>query len=301
MIKNNNEIMNLLSDDLFILIKDKKTGEIVYPNIKKDSLNLIAFTNIITGPIDQNGYYQNEQTGCWYKLFKKSDEKYEVLTFVDVTDEKNKLDAKGIDNLTGLMDRDTVEMASYQYIKYAVEKKQPFAFMFFDVDSFKQVNDRYGHLCGDMALRKISDTFSAYIRSDSEKRISFYETPEKYSSTILEYTDICGRSGGDEFLMILKNIDEASLRKKIDILSAVVNGTTIRYNDKTIPLSVSWGIKHVSEKDLEKYKENNLTPKEIFKIVKSESDKALYYSKNHNKGAYTIYDPKDHKVLVYKD
>lgn len=57
----------------------------------------------------------------------------------------------------------------------------PFTFLYFDVDHFKQVNDKYGHLEGDQLLHTIADTVRANLRSD----------------------DVLARLGGDEFAVLL--------------------------------------------------------------------------------------------------
>ena len=71
------------------------------------------------------------------------------------------------------------------------ENKFPFGLLFCDIDHFKDINDTFGHNIGDKVLQMVSQTLRGNIRE----------------------TDMLGRWGGEEFLVILQNIDVASLFK----------------------------------------------------------------------------------------
>jgi len=81
------------------------------------------------------------------------------------------------DALTGLANRRTVE----ERIEWRIAEKQTFCVVMLDLDGFKQVNDTYGHAAGDGLLQQFSRELRSNIRS----------------------TDIVGRWGGDEFVVIL--------------------------------------------------------------------------------------------------
>ncbi|MGD0115021.1 MAG: GAF domain-containing protein [Dehalococcoidia bacterium] len=85
------------------------------------------------------------------------------------------------DHLTGLFNHRHVHKRLEEEFARAERSKTVFAIMMMDVDKFKDVNDTYGHLCGDEALRFISKQLRDTVRG----------------------TDIVGRYGGDEFLAIL--------------------------------------------------------------------------------------------------
>ncbi len=82
-----------------------------------------------------------------------------------------------LDPLTGLYNRRAVEAR----ITARLASRSPFCVVIIDLDDFKQVNDRHGHLAGDELLRQISTELRQASRSD----------------------DIIGRWGGDEFIMLL--------------------------------------------------------------------------------------------------
>lgn len=81
------------------------------------------------------------------------------------------------DALTGLANRRTVE----ERIEWRIAEKQNFCVVMLDLDGFKQVNDTYGHAAGDGLLQQFSRELRSNIRS----------------------TDIVGRWGGDEFIVVL--------------------------------------------------------------------------------------------------
>lgn len=87
------------------------------------------------------------------------------------------------DNLTGLMNR----RAIYKYIQLELEKARrapaPFSIIFLDIDDFKKVNDRFGHMTGDTLLKALADVLRSRCRP----------------------YDGLGRWAGDEFIVALPN------------------------------------------------------------------------------------------------
>jgi len=81
------------------------------------------------------------------------------------------------DSLTGLSNRRNVE----ERIEWRIAHQQQFCVMILDLNMFKQVNDTYGHLAGDGLLKQFSEELRANLRS----------------------SDIAGRWGGDEFILVL--------------------------------------------------------------------------------------------------
>ncbi len=91
------------------------------------------------------------------------------------------------DELTGLLNRRAIIGELNE--RLAEEVGPPPCLLFLDLDGFKRLNDAYGHLAGDEALRQVARRFRAAIRTD----------------------DLLGRLGGDEFLVLLESYtDERS-------------------------------------------------------------------------------------------
>ena len=89
------------------------------------------------------------------------------------------------DPLTGLYNRQAILGKLHELINRAKRYKEDFSLSMLDVDHFKRVNDRYGHLTGDEVLEKIAASIRQNIRD----------------------TDIAGRYGGEEFIIILPLAD----------------------------------------------------------------------------------------------
>ena len=89
------------------------------------------------------------------------------------------------DGLTGLLNHATLMAELEHTIEYSRRHGEGFVFMMVDVDHFKRVNDRYGHLIGDQALLHVAKVFQTTARA----------------------SDLIGRYGGEEFGLILRRTD----------------------------------------------------------------------------------------------
>jgi diguanylate cyclase (GGDEF)-like protein len=92
--------------------------------------------------------------------------------------------------------------------------------VFIDVDDFKVINDRFGHPVGDQVLRKIASTFVSAVRPN----------------------DVVSRVGGDEFLVLVRDVDARACFTIANRIAAAVRETPARTRQATVPLSVSIGI-----------------------------------------------------------
>ena len=108
------------------------------------------------------------------------------------------------ESLTGLLRRESILELLDREIDRATRHGRPLVVGMADLDFFKEVNDRYGHLAGDAVLKKVAEELSAGLRS----------------------TDAVGRYGGEEFLLVLPETDleggswvAEKLRQRIEELS----------------------------------------------------------------------------------
>ena len=162
------------------------------------------------------------------------------------------------DALTGLCNRSLLESRATRLLSACGEEGPIHAFIMIDFDFFKQVNDNYGHLRGDDALKALADILHACFRS----------------------TDVIARVGGDEFAVFCTDI--SGVEQISSILSRLVNdwrstdlaaegGATFR---ATLSIGVS-----LAPRDGTDYKE-----------LLNKADMALYRSKRQGRDQYTIYD-----------
>lgn len=101
---------------------------------------------------------------------------------VRLRNERNQLRSRASkDSLTGALGRRALEEA----VQAEYTAARPFAVLFVDIDHFKRVNDTYGHQVGDVVLREVAVTLQEGRRG----------------------TDVCGRYGGEEFVMVLRQVN----------------------------------------------------------------------------------------------
>lgn len=86
-----------------------------------------------------------------------------------------------VDNLTGLSNRRGFELLGAKFLQSFHRRVVPATLLFVDLDDFKSVNDRYGHVVGDHALREFARILETEFRE----------------------SDVVGRLGGDEFVVLL--------------------------------------------------------------------------------------------------
>ncbi len=125
------------------------------------------------------------------------------------------------DALTGLMNRRALtESLSYE-IDRAARYGSELSLLLCDIDHFKEINDTHGHDAGDRALQTISATLK----------------------TLLRKTDIAGRYGGDEFMLILPETSHKGAESLAKKLRTAIENTELRFEKgKTGRLSMSIGI-----------------------------------------------------------
>jgi diguanylate cyclase (GGDEF)-like protein len=100
----------------------------------------------------------------------------------------------------------------------------PASLVYFDLDGFKSVNDRYGHAAGDAALRAVAERLLANVRE----------------------SDLVGRMGGDEFAVILVQADQAVAGAKARALALAIEREPIKFGDWSAPLHISYGVRQIS-------------------------------------------------------
>jgi len=125
------------------------------------------------------------------------------------------------DGLTGLLNHATLMEELQNAVEYAQRNEEEFAFLMIDVDHFKRVNDRYGHLVGDQVLLHVAHVFQSVARA----------------------SDLIGRYGGEEFGMVLRRSDRDGAEMVARKLQATLRERpAATKNGETISVEVSIGI-----------------------------------------------------------
>ncbi|WP_284036459.1 GGDEF domain-containing protein [Neobacillus sp. 114] len=162
-----------------------------------------------------------------------------------------------VDSLTGLYNRRYFDLYLEKTIPFCQRTNSPLTLIMVDIDHFKKVNDNYGHLCGDVALKHISEIIKRNVRS----------------------SDAYVRFGGEEFAIILPNthLDEGKILAE-QIRKAVEESNFI-YHNEHIYISISLGVSLYEGEKVEGFIEK--------------SDKALYSAKEHGRNQVVVFDHKD--------
>lgn len=129
--------------------------------------------------------------------------------------------ASQTDMLTGLFNRRVyLERLAYE-ISRSKRENQPLCLVMFDIDHFKNINDTYGHNCGDEALRHLAEVVQPLIRRQ----------------------DTLARWGGEEFLVLLPGTDAAGGMILAEKIRAAVEGARCPCDDgTTFSFTVSLGV-----------------------------------------------------------
>lgn len=132
------------------------------------------------------------------------------------------------DSLTGLNNRRAFYRQGQVLLEEARRDSRQLAMIISDVDYFKNINDTWGHHCGDVVLKAIADAHHLCLRSD----------------------DLCARLGGEEFGVLLLVNDKEQAREVAEGLRNCLESTVMTCGDEKIPVTASFGVA-VGSHDLE--------------------------------------------------
>ncbi len=125
-----------------------------------------------------------------------------------------------IDPLTDVLNRRGFERELKRSLAYIKRYGTSAALLYVDLDGFKPVNDRHGHAAGDAVLKAIAAALTRNVRA----------------------SDVVARVGGDEFAVLLWNVDGAAAAAKAAALEAAVYSTPVFWNASTLVVGASTGV-----------------------------------------------------------
>lgn len=149
------------------------------------------------------------------------------------------------DSLTGCFNRKHALEVMDGELRRSRRSKLPLSVVMFDLDHFKEINDRFGHLCGDAVLAAVGQQMNAVLRG----------------------SDLKCRYGGEEFLILLPETPLAGARRVADTLRRELEEHPVRWNDASVGVTASFGI-------------TGITPGEVdANAIIGRADAALYRAK----------------------
>lgn len=123
------------------------------------------------------------------------------------------------DVLTGLSNRRAFDLELGAFIERAVALKGPLVLLVLDLDEFKTVNDTLGHVVGDAVLRGVGKILRQGVRQ----------------------SDLPCRFGGDEFVILLADLDEAAARERGESLRAAIGQMSHPGNERGLRVTATMG------------------------------------------------------------
>ena len=140
---------------------------------------------VLTGLDDERSALESLRQGAQDYILKGQPNEKTIPQALQYAIERNRLQSKLretalTDELTGLYNRRAFSLLAHQQLKLSMRTKKGAILFFFDVDHFKEINDKYGHAQGDQALTQVAEALRSTFRK----------------------SDVIARIGGDEFAVL---------------------------------------------------------------------------------------------------
>jgi len=124
------------------------------------------------------------------------------------------------DALTSLFNRGTILEMFEREVERARREKASLSLLFCDLDEFKPINDKHGHVAGDEVLKEVARRLHDSVRS----------------------YDLVGRYGGDEFLVVMLGCDIDCAHERAEFIRKAINSTPVITDAGPVPITASIGI-----------------------------------------------------------
>jgi diguanylate cyclase (GGDEF)-like protein len=261
-INSGKDALKILEDnkEIKLLITDYNMPEIngiellnkirtVYSMDKLSIIGISAYGNALVSA----NFIKEGANDFIYKPFSDEEFKWRINQNIEMMDYINKLkDLSTRDFLTGLYNRRALFDIGNNLFENAKRGNIEITIAIIDIDDFKKINDKYGHLYGDMVLQHVSDILRANFRS----------------------SDLITRYGGEEFCIISVNLMKKNSFQHFEKIRKLIENSIISTNKGDIILTVSTGIVNSMSENLES--------------SISKADELLYQSKKKGKNCLSI-------------
>ena len=157
---------------------------------------------------------------------------------------------ENMDYLTGVFNRKYLEETTDLWLHEALETKSRVVCIAFDIDNLKAINDTYGHLIGDKAIKFVANICMSDIRKD----------------------DLLARFGGDEFVLVMRDISLEQAERKASLLAKKIEELSQTTVELPTQVTISVGLGDNTIRDVHNFKD-------LFHLA----DLALYKAKKNGK------------------
>jgi two-component system cell cycle response regulator len=233
------------------------SGPELCERIRTDARNSYTYIILLTSMTEKDSVVKGLAAGADDYVTKPFDAS-ELLARIGVgrriidlhreIEHKNRLleEAARTDHLTGLANRRAIEEWATRQLRGAARHSFPMWVVLADLDSFKNVNDNHGHDAGDAVLQKFAEILRQNTRA----------------------SDLSGRLGGDEFLLILTHVERENIELTLNRLREQFGTQIFAFNGQKVRVTASFGIAGF---------QGGEAP--VFSALVRQADKALYAAK----------------------
>ena len=160
-----------------------------------------------------------------------------------------------MDGLTGIANRRSFDRMLAQEWSRAQRASAPLSLIMLDVDHFKHFNDHYGHPAGDKVIQLVAEVVREVIRE----------------------SDIAGRYGGEEFVVLLPDVDKIGARLFAERLRQLVEALVVDYEGQEIRFTISLGVADLGQRTQDHQQ------------LIDWADRALYQSKHGGRNQVSVH------------
>ena len=248
------------------LIMPDISGLELCERIRADKSDAYTYIILMTSNKEKHGVVKGLEAGADDYLLKPFDSS-EMLARIGVglriTDLHRQLEQKSAqleeaastDLLTGLPNRRAIEEWANKQLMGAARHGFPMWVVLGDLDSFKEINDTYGHEAGDTVLRTFANTLKRLTR----------------------ISDMCGRLGGDEFLIVISHVSADNIELAINRFREMFAALSFPFVGQSVSLTATFGVAGSESGDLKD-----------FDVLVRKADEMLYEAKRAGRNCVRI-------------
>jgi diguanylate cyclase (GGDEF)-like protein len=212
----------------------------------RGSSEVVRLSSALRGLVVRLGFSEKQREMVEWRAAdeakKFSDDIAELRTLADT------------DGLTHLLNRRGFMAFAEDALDHYQRYRRSFAILMLDLDHFKTINDTHGHAAGDTVLGMTAARISEALRP----------------------SDKVGRFGGEEFIVLLREVSREEARETAERICRVVAAEPMPFDDSTIPVTISIGLAAVGPMD-----------RDIQDVV-GRADQALYEAKNNGRNRVAV-------------
>jgi two-component system cell cycle response regulator len=211
-------------------------------HIRADKTSSYTYVILMTSNTEKDGVVKGLEAGADDYLVKPFDSS-EMLARIGVgrriIDLHRQLERESAeleevartDSLTGLPNRRAIEEWTSKQLKGASRHGFPLWVVLGDLDSFKEINDSFGHEAGDIVLRTFASTLKKGTRD----------------------SDMCGRLGGDEFLLVISHVSAENVDMAVNRFREQFSALSFPFVGRSVSVTATFGIAGSERGDLKDF------------------------------------------------